>query len=97
MLTVLCLYRTAIIDNGSQFTSEEFQSFIKRNGIKHITTMPFHPATNGLRAICPNFQTIHESYGKHKKNVLIRENSQLPVYGEIVKITPGPLKAGPAQ
>ena len=25
----------------------EFQLFLKTNGIKHITTAPFHPATNG--------------------------------------------------
>lgn len=37
-----------VSDNGSQFTSEEFQLFMKGNGIKHITTVPFHPATNGL-------------------------------------------------
>ena len=29
------------------FTSVEFQLFLKTNGIKHITTAPFHPATNG--------------------------------------------------
>ncbi|XP_062403781.1 uncharacterized protein K02A2.6-like [Sardina pilchardus] len=37
-----------VSDNGSQFTSEEFQWFTKKNGIKYITTVPFHPATNGL-------------------------------------------------
>ncbi|KAK0070303.1 hypothetical protein Bpfe_000286 [Biomphalaria pfeifferi] len=35
-------------DNGSTFTSNEFKDFTKRNGIKLITTAPFHPATNGL-------------------------------------------------
>lgn len=37
-----------VSDNGPQFTCEEFQHFMKRNGIKHITSAPFHPATNGL-------------------------------------------------
>ena len=36
-----------VTDNGPQFTSTEFQLFLKANGIKHITTAPFHPATNG--------------------------------------------------
>ncbi|KAI5085958.1 hypothetical protein C0J45_23529, partial [Silurus meridionalis] len=35
-------------DNGRQFVSEEFQKFMKLNGVKHITSAPYHPATNGL-------------------------------------------------
>ena len=37
-----------VTDNGSQFTSDEFATFMKMNGIKHIKSAPYHPATNGL-------------------------------------------------
>ena len=36
-----------VSDNGPQFSSEEFQFFVKHNGIKHSRTAPYHPATNG--------------------------------------------------
>ena len=37
-----------VSDNGSVFTSGEFQDFLKQNGIRHSTSAPYHPATNGL-------------------------------------------------
>lgn len=37
-----------VSDNGTQFTLEEFQSFVKINGIRHTTSVPYHPATNGF-------------------------------------------------
>ena len=42
------LPRTFMTDNGSQFTSAEFQAHMKSNGIKHICSSPYHTATNGL-------------------------------------------------
>ena len=37
-----------VSDNGPQFTSSEFTTFLQSNGIRHIRSAPFHPATNGL-------------------------------------------------
>nr|XP_056721023.1 uncharacterized protein K02A2.6-like [Euleptes europaea] len=45
---------TVVSDNGAQFTSAEFQEFLAKNGIRHTTSAPFHPATNGQaeRMVC---------------------------------------------
>ncbi|XP_037915018.1 uncharacterized protein K02A2.6-like [Hermetia illucens] len=37
-----------VSDNGSQFTSEEFRNYCQSHGIKHVTSSPYHPKTNGL-------------------------------------------------
>lgn len=39
--------RLLISDNGPQFMSEEFQTFVKNNAINHKRSAPYHPATNG--------------------------------------------------
>ena len=37
-----------VSDNGTSFTSAEFDKFTAKNTIKHIRSVPYHPATNGL-------------------------------------------------
>lgn len=38
---------TLVTDNGPTFTSDKFTTFLKFNGVKHIRTAPYHPASNG--------------------------------------------------
>ena len=42
------LLEVLVLNNGSIFTSAEFDEFINRNRIKHLTSAPYHPASNGL-------------------------------------------------
>jgi hypothetical protein len=41
------LPKVFVTDNGPQWMSAEFESFLHTNGVLHITGAPYHPETNG--------------------------------------------------
>lgn len=54
-----------VSDNGSQFTSYEFQRFMHRNDIKHKTSSPFKPSGNGqaesyVGTLKQSLRAVHE-------------------------------------
>ena len=42
------LPETIVTDNGTCFVSAEIEDFFAMNGIRHITSAPYHLASNGL-------------------------------------------------
>ncbi|XP_008483026.2 phospholipase B1, membrane-associated-like [Diaphorina citri] len=48
LFTCFGLPVTLVSDNGSQFTSKEFEDFLREQGISHLTSAPYHPSSNGL-------------------------------------------------
>ncbi|XP_037954661.1 uncharacterized protein K02A2.6-like [Teleopsis dalmanni] len=48
IFAIVGLPETLVSANGPQFTSLQFKKFCLKNGIQHVTTAPFHPASNGL-------------------------------------------------
>jgi len=81
------LHEDIMSDNGTCFTSEEFQQFMQRNGIHHVTTAPWHPATNGLaeRAV----QTLKTGMEKMSETLETKLNRFLLAYRTTPHITTG--------
>ena len=42
------LLEVLVSDNATNFISEEFETFMRKNGIVHVTSAPYHPTSNGL-------------------------------------------------
>ena len=76
------LPHTIVSDNGSCFTSDEFEQFCRANGIKHVRCSHYHPSSNGAteRAL----QTVKLGLRKTKGNMEDRLCSLLARY----RVTP---------
>ena len=56
-----------VTDNGPTFISHEFRDFLKECGILHVTSAPYHPATNGLAE--HGVQTLKQGLQKLEGNM----------------------------
>lgn len=77
-----------VSDNGPQFTSREFESFMLSNGIKHITTAPYHPASNGLaERFVQTFKQAMKAGSKEPGNISKKLDKFLLAYRSTVHCT----------
>lgn len=62
-------------DRGDCFTGVEFKSFMIKNGINHVTTAPWHAASNGLveRAVQTLKSLLKKSSGDLVDTKLIQD------------------------
>ena len=70
-----------VSDNAPNFTSEEFQHFLKVNGIRHIKSAPYHPATNGLaERMVKTFKTAMKSAETNRGTIHMKIAKFLSAY-----------------
>lgn len=64
--------RVLVSDNGPQFIAEEFSQFMSANGIRHIRSSPYHPASNGAAERL--VQTVKRAiYTGHKQGTVMEK------------------------
>ena len=69
------LPETLVLDNGPQFSSDEFDHIVERMIIHHILVTPYHPSSNRMveRAV----QTFKQSFKKLTEGTLEQKPSTL--------------------
>ena len=77
------LPETIVSDNGTPFTSEEFENFCKLLSINHLKSAPYHPRSNGL---VERFIDVFKRAIK-KANGIETENEELKEFLSIYRIT----------
>ena len=72
-------------DNGTPFTSSEFETFMVNNGIRHVTLLPYHPASIGLAE--RSLQTFKEHMKKISDGTLETRISRFLFWNQLTPHT----------
>lgn len=78
--------KTIVSDNGTQFTSKEFEEFCKALSIEHLTTAIYHPRSNGLaeRFVDTFKRALRKNQG------MDTDEKSLENFLSVYRITPNP-------
>ena len=70
MFTQFVIPETVVSDNGHCFVDAEFEEFLSHNGIKHLKSASYHPASNGFAEGATEFQKRNDKYKSLKSHRL---------------------------
>ena len=83
-----------VSDNGPCFISKEFKDFLRKNGVMHITSAPYHPASNGMaeRAV----RIVKEGLWKMKVGTISTKSLDYcsSIEWHLIKLSPAELLLG---
>ena len=83
----MVLPQQVVSDNGHQFSADEFATFMKLNGIKHIRCAPYHPLLNGAAEQIVDIQESNDSHGR-EQNVFVTEIGYFCSLIELLRMPP---------
>ncbi|XP_060072089.1 uncharacterized protein K02A2.6-like [Ylistrum balloti] len=93
------LPKEVVSDNGPQFVAAEFESFIKKNGIKHTKSAPYHPSSNGeaeraVRTFKTGMKNLEDEEGTLNQKLASFLLSYRTTPHTLTKVTPAELFMG---
>ena len=65
-------------DNGKEYTSNEFEHYLRQHGIKHQTTVPYNPQQNGVA------ERMNRTILNMVRSMLFCKNVKIMLWADVV-------------